>query len=164
MIACLNLSPWPLVMLEKQHPGVPVAALGEGQRKVVYANRPALDAGVSVGMRETAALSRCPDLHAEVVSGPTASAAWNELLELLYARYSDRVEGKDGLAFLVVGLPAAQELAAALHAVLAGDGVNPVVLDITDVQQQVLDAVKTLATFDHVTVQIIGRQCTHEVP
>ncbi|MFC3862203.1 Y-family DNA polymerase [Deinococcus antarcticus] len=116
MIACLNLSPWPLVMLEKQHPGVPVAALGEGQRKVVYANRPALDAGVSVGMRETAALSRCPDLHAEVVSGPTASAAWNELLELLYARYSDRVEGKDGLAFLVVGLPAAQELAAALHA------------------------------------------------
>lgn len=116
MIACLNLAPWPLVMLEKEHPGLPVAVLGEGNRKVMYANGLALEAGVQPGMRETAAFSRCPDLHAEVVSGPTALAAWNELLELLYARYSDRVDGKDGLAFLVIGLPAAQELAAALHA------------------------------------------------
>ncbi|RJF75562.1 Y-family DNA polymerase [Deinococcus cavernae] len=115
-VACLNLAPWPLTLLEKRHPGVPVAVLGEGNRQVVYANGLALDAGVQPGMRETAALSRCPDLHAEVVSGPTSSAAWNELLELLYARYSDRVEGRDGLAFLVISLGAAQGLAAALHA------------------------------------------------
>lgn len=115
-VACLHLAPWPLTLLEKGHPGVPVAVLGEGNRKVVYANRLALDAGVSVGMRETAALSRCPDLHAEVVAAPTAQAAWNELLELLYARYSDRVEGKGGLVYLIISLPAAQELAAALHA------------------------------------------------
>lgn len=116
MIACLNLTPWPLQWLARQHPGVPVAVLGEGNRKVVYVNREALEAGVQAGMREAAALSRCPDLHAEVVSGPTASAAWNELLELLYARYSDRVEGKDGLVFLGISLPAAQELAAGLQA------------------------------------------------
>lgn len=115
-VACVNLAPWPLTMLEKQHPGMPLAVLGEGNRKVVYANGLALEAGVQVGMRETAAFSRCPELHAEVISGPTASAAWNELLELLYARYSDRVDGKDGLAYLLVSVPAAQELAAALQA------------------------------------------------
>lgn len=120
-IACLHLAPWPLTLLERQHPGVPVAVLsegrhGEGGRKVVHANGMAIAAGVQVGMRESAALSRCPDLHAEVISGPTANAAWNELLELLYARYSDRVEGQGGLAFMVVSPGAAQELAAALQA------------------------------------------------
>lgn len=82
-VACLNLAPWSLTLLEKGRPGLPVAVLSEGGRKVVYANNLALDAGVRPGMRETAALSRCPELHAEVVYAPTAQAAWNELLELL---------------------------------------------------------------------------------
>lgn len=115
-VACLNLAPWPLTLLQKQHPGVPVAVLSEG-RRVMYANVEAQTAGVQNGMRETAALSRCPDLHAEVVSGPTAQAAWAELLELLYARFSDRVEGREpGLAYLVLSPTKAKELAVALHA------------------------------------------------
>lgn len=115
-VACLNLAPWPLTLLEKQHRGVPVAVLSEG-RRVQHVSSLAQDAGVQVGMRETAALSRCPDLHAEVVSGPTAQATWNELLEVLYARYSDRVEGREmGIAYLKITEAAGRELAAALHA------------------------------------------------
>lgn len=115
-VACLNLAPWPLTLLEKRHVGVPVAVLSEG-RRVLHASRAALNAGVQVGMRETAALSRCPDLHAEVISGPTAQAAWNELLEVLYARFSDRVEGRElGVAYLKITEAAGRELAAALHA------------------------------------------------
>ena len=115
-VACLNLAPWSLTLLTRQHPSVPVAVLSEGSRKVIHVNELALAAGVQAGMRESAALSRCPELHAEVVSGPTASAAWNELLELLYARFSDRVEGEPGLAYLMVSEGRARELAAALHA------------------------------------------------
>jgi hypothetical protein len=116
-IACVLLAPWPLTLLARQHPGVPVAVLGETTRKVVFATQEALEAGVQVGMRETAALSRCPELHAEVVSAPTATAAGAELLELFYARYSDRVEGSAaGIAYLRLRAPAARELAAALHA------------------------------------------------
>ncbi|MPY68281.1 Y-family DNA polymerase [Deinococcus sp. SDU3-2] len=116
LVACVQLAPWPLVLLARQHPGIPVAVLGEGSRKVVFASAEALEAGVQPGMRETAALSRCPELHAEVVSAPTATAAWAELLEVLYARYSDRVEGREpGLAYLKVSAPAARDLAAALH-------------------------------------------------
>jgi nucleotidyltransferase/DNA polymerase involved in DNA repair len=116
-VACVLLAPWPLTLLARQHPGVPVAVLGETTRKVVFASPEALEAGVQPGMREVAALSRCPDLHAEVVSAPTATAAWAELLETLYARYSDRVEGREpGLAYLKLRVPAARELAAALHA------------------------------------------------
>ncbi|WP_415787922.1 Y-family DNA polymerase [Deinococcus saxicola] len=112
----MNLSPWPLILLARQHPGVLVAALGES-RKVLYASPEAMAAGVQPGMRDTAALSRCPELHAEVISAPSALAAWAELLETLYAQYSDRVEGRTpGLAFLTVSAPAARELAAALHA------------------------------------------------
>ena len=115
-VACLNLAPWPLTLLEKRHVGVPVAVLSEG-RRVLHASRAALNAGVQVGMRETAALSRCPELHAEVVSGPKAQATWDELLEALYARFSDRVEGRElGLAYLKITEAAGRELAAALHA------------------------------------------------
>lgn len=115
-LACVNLSPWPLVLLARQHPGVPVAALSES-KKVMYASPEALQAGVQPGMRDIAALSRCPELHAELISAPTAIAAWAELLETLYARYSDRVEGRTpGVAFLKISAPAARELAAALHA------------------------------------------------
>lgn len=73
-VACLNLAPWALTLLEKQHSGVPVAVLSEA-RRVLHVSGLAREAGVQVGMRETAALSRCPELHAEVVSGPTAQAA-----------------------------------------------------------------------------------------
>ncbi len=115
-LACVNLSPWPLTLLARQHPGVPVAALSES-RRVLYASSDATIAGVQPGMRDIAALSRCPELHAEVISAPTAIAAWAELLETLYARYSDRVEGRvPGTVFLKISAPAARELAAALHA------------------------------------------------
>ncbi|BDP43808.1 hypothetical protein DAETH_37770 (plasmid) [Deinococcus aetherius] len=116
-IACVHLSPWALTLLTRQHPGVPVAVLGETTRRVTQASPEALAAGVGMGMSEAAALSRCPDLHAEVVSSPTARATWAELLETLYARYSERVQGSaPGVAFLNVGDGAARDLAAALHA------------------------------------------------
>ena len=117
VVVCALLSPWPLHLLERQHPGLPIAVLDESSRRVVFANDPARSAGVSAGQRESAALSRCPELHAEVVSGPTASAAWSELLETLYARFSDRVEGRTpGVVFLQAPVSAAREIAAALHA------------------------------------------------
>lgn len=116
-VACLYLAPWALTLVAREHPGLPVAVLSETQRRVVAVNEEAHQAGVEPGMRESAALSRCPDLHAEVVSGPSVNAAWNELLETLYARFSDRVEGCEaGVAYLRLTLPAARELAAALHA------------------------------------------------
>ncbi|WP_276605562.1 Y-family DNA polymerase [Deinococcus sp. Arct2-2] len=114
-VACVLLAPWPLTLLSRHHPRSPVAVLGE-TRRVLFACPEAQLQGVQPGMREMAALSRCPDLHAEVVSGSAASAAWAELLEALYARYSDRVEGRQaGIAFLKVSLKAARDLAAALH-------------------------------------------------
>ncbi|CAM3197484.1 Protein ImuB [Deinococcus saxicola] len=114
-LACVLLAPWPLTLLSRQHPGIPVAALSES-RKVLYASPEAREAGVQPGMRDIAALSRCPELHAEVISAPSAVAAWAELLETLYARYSDRVEGRTpGVAFLTLSSAAARELAAALH-------------------------------------------------
>lgn len=117
LTACVHLAPWPLTLLDRQHPRVPVAVLGEMTRRVISANPEALASGVQIGMRDGAALSRCPELHAEVITGPTAKAAWDELLELLYARYSDRVEGRTpGTVFLKVSAPAARDLAAALHA------------------------------------------------
>lgn len=116
-VACVLLAPWSLTLLARQHPGVPVAVLGETTRRVVHASSEAVSAGVQAGMRDVAALSRCPELHAEVVTRPTARAAWAELLEVLYARYSDRVEGQaPGVAFLAISAAAARELAAALSA------------------------------------------------
>ncbi|BDP43324.1 hypothetical protein DAETH_32930 (plasmid) [Deinococcus aetherius] len=116
-IACVHLAPWPLTLLAKQHPGLPVAVLGETIRRVVAATPEAMTAGVHLGMSEVAALSRCPELHAQVITGPTARAAWAEVLELLYARYSDRVHSSTpGVAFLQTRAPAARDLAAALHA------------------------------------------------
>ncbi|WP_221091175.1 DNA polymerase Y subunit UmuC family protein [Deinococcus aquaedulcis] len=115
-IACVLLSPWPLVHVQRQHPGVPVAVLNEA-RRVVQACPLAQALGVQPGLREVAALSRCPDLHAEVVPAPESRAVWAELLEQLYARYSDRVEGRTpGVAFLALSAPAARDLAAAMHA------------------------------------------------
>ena len=115
-VACLRLAPWPLNLLTRQHPDVPVAVLTEG-RRVFHASPDAEALGVQPGMRETAALSRCPELHTEVVTAPVAQAAWNDLLEQLYARYSDRIEGREvGVAYLSIGPAAARELAAALHA------------------------------------------------
>lgn len=100
-VACLLLAPWPLTLLARQHPGVPVAALSEGSRRVLHANSQALALGVRPGMHETAALSRCPELHAEVVSAPTANAAWISLTETLYARYSNRIDaGRQGVVYL----------------------------------------------------------------
>lgn len=117
LIACVHLAPWSLTLLARQHPGVPVAVLGEMTRRVLQASPEALEAGVHPGMRDVAALSRCPDLHAEVLTRPTVVGAWNALLETLYARYSDRVEGRTpGTAFLMLRAPAARDLAAALHA------------------------------------------------
>ncbi|MFC6668481.1 hypothetical protein ACFP9V_25795 [Deinococcus radiopugnans] len=112
----MTLSPWPLILLGRQHPGVPVAVLSES-RRVLYACPEAGAAGVQPGMRDVAALSRCPDLHAEVITAPSAVAAWAELLETLYGRYSDRVEGQvPGTVFVKISAPAARELAAALNA------------------------------------------------
>ncbi|ACO47648.1 Y-family DNA polymerase [Deinococcus deserti] len=121
LIACVLLSPWPLELLQRRHPGVPVAVLSEegsgGGRRVLHVSPGARDAGVKVGMRDTAALSRCPELHAETMNAPLAAAAWNELLEQMYVRYSDRVEGRTpGLIFLKLSLGAARDLAAALQA------------------------------------------------
>ena len=116
-VVCALLSPWPLHLLVRQHPGLPLAVLGEHDRRVLHVNEAAARLGVAVGMRETAALSRCPELHAEVVSGPSAKTAWTELLETLYARYSDRMDGKTpGVVFLSCPASAARELAAALNA------------------------------------------------
>lgn len=115
-VACVLLSPWPLAHVQRQHPGVPVAVLGE-DRRVRQACADARAAGVRPGMREAAALSRCPELHAAVVPAPEAQAVWAELLEQLYARFSDRVEGREaGRAFLTLGAAGARDLAAALHA------------------------------------------------
>lgn len=117
LIACALLTPWPLHLLASSHPGVPVAVLSEHDRRVTYANELAMESGVTPGLRETAALSRCPDLHAEVVSGPTLTARWLSLLELLYSRYSNRVEGREqGVVFLKLTSQAARELAVSLHA------------------------------------------------
>ena len=116
LIACVSLRPWALEVVSRQHPGLPVAVLSEGTRRVQQANSLALEAGVAPGMRESAALSRCPELHAEVVSGPALATSWRELLELLYSRFSDRIESQQqGLVFLNVSLQRAQELAVSLH-------------------------------------------------
>jgi impB/mucB/samB family len=116
-VVCALLHPWPLHLLSQQHPGLPLAVLGEHGRRVLFANEAARALGVTVGLRESAALSRCPELHAEVVAGPAAMQAWTELVETLYARYSDRVEGRTpGVVFLNASVPAARELAAALKA------------------------------------------------
>ena len=116
MIACLLLTPWALTVACRQHPGVPLAVLSQG-RRVIEVNAAALDAGVSVGMRGVAAVSRCAELHLEGIDPPALQVAWRELLETLYARYSPRVEGlTPGLAFLHATPQQARELAAALHA------------------------------------------------
>ena len=77
-IACVLLSPWPLEHVRRQHPGVPAAVLSEA-RRVVQACSLAQQVGVQPGLREVAALSRCPDLHAEVVPAPESQAVWSEL-------------------------------------------------------------------------------------
>ncbi len=116
MIACLLLQPWSLKLLTRQYPGVPAAVLKEGGR-VLYADQLATDAGVTPGQPLHAALSRCPELHAEVGCPAQASAAWAELLELLYSGFSDRVYSpQEGLAFVKVGAGAARQLAALLEA------------------------------------------------
>ena len=80
-------------------------------------NAAALEAGVSVGMREVAAVSRCAELHLEGIDPAALQVAWRALLETLYARYSPRVEGlAPGLAFLHATPQQARELATALHA------------------------------------------------
>lgn len=116
-VLCVLLAPWPLYLLAQRHPGLPLAVVSEHDRRVVHANELAMEAGVTPGLRESAALSRCPEVQAEVVSGPTATTAWNELLETLYARYSDRVDGRiQGVAFLNGSVAAAREIAVALNA------------------------------------------------
>lgn len=115
-VACVLLAPWRLTLLQRAHPGVPVATLSE-TRRILHASPDALASGVTPGLPHAAALSRCPELHAEAVSAPEAHAAWAEVLEALYARYTDRVEGRTpGVAFLSLHAAAARELATALHA------------------------------------------------
>ncbi len=115
-VVCALLNPWPLRLLEQRHPQVPAAVLSD-DRRVMYLNDAASNAGVTPGLRESAALSRCPELHTEVIGEPAASTAWKDLLETLYARYSDRVEGRThGIVFLNGSPSAAREIAVALHA------------------------------------------------
>ncbi len=115
-IACVFLQPWALKVAQRQHPDVPLVILSEG-RRVIEASPGALEAGVTLGSPSVTALSRCPDLHLEVLDPAALKVAWQELLETLYARYSPRVEGQTpGLAFLHATLPQARELATALHA------------------------------------------------
>ena len=115
MIACFLLSPWALTVAQRQYPGVPLAVLSQG-RRVIEVNAAALEAGVSIGMREVAAVSRCADLHLELIDPPALQVAWRELLETLYARYSPRVSGiAPGLAYLHATPSQARELATALH-------------------------------------------------
>ena len=114
MIACVLLTPWALHVACRQRPGVPLAVLSQG-RKVSEANMLALDAGVTLSMTSVAALSRCPELHLEMVDPPALQVAWRELQETLYARYSPRVDGTvPGLAYLHATPSQARELAAAL--------------------------------------------------
>ncbi|MFC4638414.1 hypothetical protein [Deinococcus hohokamensis] len=84
-VACVLLSPWPLEQVRRHHAGVPVAILNEA-RRVTQVCPLARAAGVQVGLRETAALGRCPELQVEVVPAPQAQAGWAALLEQLYAR------------------------------------------------------------------------------
>ncbi|ULH18045.1 Y-family DNA polymerase (plasmid) [Deinococcus sp. KNUC1210] len=116
LIACVSLTPWAREVVARRHPGRPVAVLGEGSRRIEHVNDLAAKAGVAVGMRESAALSRCPDLHVEVLSGPVLATAWREFLELLYSRFSDRIEStQQGTVFLKLSLQAARELAVSLQ-------------------------------------------------
>ncbi len=128
-IACVRMAPYALWWLEAQHPGVPVAVLEEEGRRVVHVNVEAHLQGVEVGMRVQAALSRCPDLHAQVVNAPTVAAEWGRLLEFLYAGYSPRVEGHmPGTVYLTVTHQAARELATTLHAPVGLAGSQEVAL------------------------------------
>lgn len=112
MIACLLLQSWSLKLLTRQYPGVPAAVLTDGGR-VICADQMAIDAGVTPGQPLHAALSRCPELHAEVGCPAQASAAWAEVLELIYSGFSDRVHSpQEGLAFVKTGLGPARQLAA----------------------------------------------------
>ncbi|WP_444542438.1 Y-family DNA polymerase, partial [Deinococcus ruber] len=116
LIACVSLTPWAREVVARRHPGLPVAVLGEGSRRIEHVNALAADAGVAVGMRESAALSRCPELHVEVLSGPVLVTAWREFLELLYSRFSDRIEAtQQGTVFLKLSLQGARELAVSLQ-------------------------------------------------
>ncbi|MFC4455233.1 Y-family DNA polymerase [Deinococcus sonorensis] len=117
LIACVHLASWALSVVSREHPGLPVAVLSETTHRVLQVNHLALGAGVRPGLRYAAAVSRCPDLHAEVAAGPRLATAWRELLDLLYSRFSDRIEGPlPGTVFLTCTLRQAQELAASLNA------------------------------------------------
>ncbi|WP_407571780.1 Y-family DNA polymerase [Deinococcus altitudinis] len=116
-VLCVLMTPWPLHLLEQRHPGLPLAVLDEHTRRVLHINAQAREAGVSVGVRESAALSLCPELHAEVVNAPVATTAWNDLLETLHTRTSDRVEARaPGVAFVTGSAAAAREISVALRA------------------------------------------------
>lgn len=116
-VACVRLEPYALRLLEGRQPGVPVAVL-EG-RKVAHANDLARLQGVTPGLPLVAALSRCPELHAEEVSAPTVQTEWARLLEGLYGGYSPRVHGpQPGTVWLSLTPEAARELAVSLHAPL----------------------------------------------
>jgi hypothetical protein len=116
LIACVRLSPWALVVAEQDHPGVPLAVLDQGGR-VQHVGALALQAGVTPGLRLSAARSRCPALQAEVLDAPALATRWRELQELLYARFSDRVAAPSpGLALLTATPLQARELAALLQA------------------------------------------------
>ncbi|WP_295822296.1 Y-family DNA polymerase [uncultured Deinococcus sp.] len=114
-VTCVELTPWPLTLLRRAHPGVPVAVL-DGQGRITHACPLARAQGVERGLRGHAALSRAPELHAEAISGTHAAAAWEALMQDLHARFSDRVDGTPGTAFLALGVGGARELAAALQA------------------------------------------------
>jgi impB/mucB/samB family len=115
-IACVRLEPWALSVAQRRHPGVPLAVLSAG-RRVLQVSDLAAQAGVTPGLSSVAALNRCPALHLEPLDPPALQVAWRELLEMLYAGYSPRVDGAvPGLAYLHATLQNASELATVLHA------------------------------------------------
>lgn len=114
-VACLRLEPFALHLLRHGRPDVPLAALDERGR-VLSADAAARRAGVTPGLRLHAAVSRCPDLHAEHLPAPRLAGAWAETLDALHL-HSPRVEDAGtGRAYLTLTGQAARELATALGA------------------------------------------------
>lgn len=91
-VAALLLEPWPLYLARREQPGLPEGLLAVTQNGRVVAADPAVrKAGVSLGMRSAAALSRVPGLCLVSVEPPALQAAWEALLEDFQA-FSPRVE------------------------------------------------------------------------
>jgi protein ImuB len=101
----VDLPALPLQALLRAHPEwreLPVAALGRPgmQGEVVACNAHARRRGVTVGMRQAAALAMAPTLRAEAVEAADLRAVGEELLALMLRR-APRVEpGADGVFWI----------------------------------------------------------------